>query len=131
LDSHTEAAHFLVDAKGRDVVDGKDRSGLLALRAPRSRPRGRYAWPAFLRSAWSPARDGPTVLAPRSSDRKYRLITVVPSRPHLAMSDLLVYFLWLPLLIGVLCYLLAVHLASPLRGLRRALEKFGRGELGV
>src|SRR5262249_1905607 len=43
----------------------------------------------------------------------------------------LAYFLWLPLLIGVLCYLLAVHLASPLRGLRRVLERFGRGELGV
>jgi two-component system sensor histidine kinase CpxA len=131
LDSHTEAEHFLVDASGRDVVSGEDRSGLLALRAPRTRQRGRYAWPAFLRSAWSPARQGPTVLAPRSSDRKYRLITVLPSRPHLAMSDLLVYFLWLPLLIGALCYLLAVHLASPLRELRRALEKFGRGELGV
>jgi two-component system sensor histidine kinase CpxA len=41
------------------------------------------------------------------------------------------YFVWLPLLIAVLCYLLAVHLAAPLRGLRRVLEKFGRGDLGI
>ena len=27
--------------------------------------------------------------------------------------------------------MLAIHLASPLRGLRRVLEKFGRGDLGV
>jgi two-component system sensor histidine kinase CpxA len=34
-------------------------------------------------------------------------------------------------LIGVLCYLLAIHLASPLRGLRRVLENFGRGDLAI
>ncbi len=34
-------------------------------------------------------------------------------------------------MIGVLCYLLAVHLASPLRNLRRVVERFGRGELGI
>jgi two-component system sensor histidine kinase CpxA len=32
---------------------------------------------------------------------------------------------------AVLCYVLAVHLASPLRGLRRILERFGRGELTI
>jgi signal transduction histidine kinase len=31
----------------------------------------------------------------------------------------------------VLCYLLAVHLASPLRALRKVVERFGRGELGA
>ncbi len=39
------------------------------------------------------------------------------------------YFLWLPVLIALLCYLLAVHLASPLRSLRRVVEKFGLGDL--
>jgi signal transduction histidine kinase len=33
--------------------------------------------------------------------------------------------------IAVLCYLLAVHLASPLRNLRKVVERFGRGELGA
>ena len=36
-----------------------------------------------------------------------------------------------PVLIGALCYLLAVHLASPLRNLRRVVDRFGRGELGM
>jgi two-component system sensor histidine kinase CpxA len=49
----------------------------------------------------------------------------------MGLPELLGYFLWLPLLIAVLCYLLAVHLASPLRSLRRVLEKFGRGDLSV
>ena len=59
------------------------------------------------------------------------MITVLPARPHFSMLDSLSYFLWLPLLIGALCYMLAIHLASPLRGLRRALEKFGRGDLSI
>ncbi len=71
------------------------------------------------------------MLVRATRDRRYRLITVLPARPHLAPFDLLVYFFWLPLLIGVFCYVLAVHLASPLRSLRRAMEKFGRGELGI
>ena len=66
-----------------------------------------------------------------SDDRRYRLITVLPPPPRLGPWDSLQYFLWLPLLIGVLCYLLAVHLASPLRNLRRVVERFGRGELGI
>ena len=32
LDSYTEAEHFLVDARGVDLVSGEDRSGLLAQR---------------------------------------------------------------------------------------------------
>jgi two-component system sensor histidine kinase CpxA len=131
LDSYSEADHFLVDSDGRDLVNGEDRSGLLAHRASRTRPRGRWVWPAFLRAALSPPREGPPVLVHRSRDRKYRLITVLPIRPRLAPGDLLVYFLWLPVLIGALCYLLAVHLASPIRGLRRAMEKFGRGDLAI
>ncbi len=59
------------------------------------------------------------------------MVTVLPSRPRFGTFELLAYFLWLPLLIGALCYMLAIHLASPLRGLRRVLEKFGRGDLAV
>ncbi len=134
LDTFTEAPHYLVDAKGIDLVDGTDRSGLLALRASRQRSRSRVrsslAWwglPWFLRAS---TREGPQVLL-HGSDQKYRLITVLPARRRFGAADPLVYFLWLPILIGGLCYLLAVHIASPLRGLRRVLERFGRGDLGV
>jgi signal transduction histidine kinase len=131
LDSHSDAEHFLVDARGRDLVSGEDRSGLLAQRTLRPRGRGRFIWPGLLWVVWRPAREGPQVLVYSTRDRAYRLITVVPIRPRFGTFDSLVYFLWLPLLIGAFCYLLAVHLASPLRGLRRVLEKFGQGDLGV
>ena len=101
------------------------------MRASRTRARVRRTWPGFLRLAWSSGRDGTSVLVHSSRDRRYRLITVPPGRPHFATFELLAYFLWLPLLIGALCYMLAVHLASPLRGLRRVLEKFGRGDLAI
>lgn len=134
LDTFSEAQHYLVDVKGIDLVDGTDRSGLLALRASRQRSRSRVrsslAWwglPWFLRTS---TREGPQVLV-HASERKYRLITVLPARRRIGASDPLVYFLWLPILIGGLCYLLAVHIASPLRGLRRTLETFGRGDLSV
>ncbi len=78
-----------------------------------------------------PARDVPVVTVQASNDRRYRWITVFPPRPRIGTSDTLAYFVWLPVLIGILCYMLAVHLASPLRGLRRVLEKFGRGDLSV
>ena len=66
-----------------------------------------------------------------SDDRRYRLINVLPPPPRLGAWDTFEYFLWLPVLIGALCYLLAVHLASPLRNLRRVVDRFGRGELGI
>ncbi len=78
-----------------------------------------------------PPREPPAVIVHRSDDQRYRWITVLPPRPRIGTSDTLAYFFWLPILIGILCYMLAVHLASPLRGLRRVLEKFGRGDLGV
>jgi two-component system sensor histidine kinase CpxA len=56
---------------------------------------------------------------------------VLPPRPGFGPWESLGYFLWLPLLIGVLCYLLAIHMATPLRSLRRVLEKFGHGELAI
>jgi signal transduction histidine kinase len=131
LNSYTEGEHFLVDARGRDLVGGEDRSGLLAQRASRMRQRGRRNWPPFLRMAWPSGREGPGVVVHSSRDRRFRIITVPPARPHFGMLDSLSYFLWLPLLIGALCYMLAIHLASPLRGLRRVLEKFGRGDLSI
>jgi two-component system sensor histidine kinase CpxA len=131
LDSYTEAEHFLVDSRGHDLVNGEDRSGLLAQRSTRQRPRGRRTWPAPWRVLWPSSREGPQVQVHGTSGRAFRLITVLPPRPHLGTYELLAYFLWLPMLIGAFCYVLAVHLASPLRGLRRALEKFGRGDLSV
>lgn len=127
LGSYTECQHFLVDAGGRDLVSGADRAGLLARRSTRSR----RAWPNPMRMVWWSGSARPWVLVHRASDRHHRLITVLPTRTRFGLLDSLAYFFWLPLLIGGLCYMLAIHLASPVRNLRRALERFGRGDLGV
>ena len=105
-------------------------------------------------STWSPARidrhcgcSGPSayrspldaVLAADRNDGPNSPLARRPISPdhrgaataHFDPWESLWYFLWLPLLIAVLCYVLAVHLASPLRNLRRVVERFGRGELGA
>ncbi len=129
LDSYSECQHFLVDAGGRDLVSGADRASLLARRS--ARLRSRRAWPNPMRMVWWSGSARPWILVHRASDRHHRLITVMPTRTRFGILDSLAYFFWLPLLIGGLCYMLAIHLASPLRNLRRALERFGRGDLGV
>ena len=64
LNSYTEGEHFLVDARGRDLVSGEDRSGLLAQRAtphaaagPAQLARASCGWPgppaARGRPSWS------------------------------------------------------------------------------
>ena len=87
-------------------------------------PRARLPW---LLRLWP--RTGPFVRIRVSDDGLYRLVNVMPPPPQVDPWDSLKYFLWLPVLIAVLCYLLAVHLASPLRSLRRVVEKFGLGDL--
>jgi two-component system sensor histidine kinase CpxA len=121
LEAYSDAEFFLTDSHGTDLVSGEDRS---ALRSRRPRLYGGFFW-RFLPAG------GPIVRVRVSDDGQYRLITVLPPPPRLGAWDSLPYFLWLPLVIAALCYLLAVHLASPLRVLRRVVERFGRGDLGV
>jgi signal transduction histidine kinase len=122
LDAYAESQHFLTNGRGIDLVTGEDRSDLRRARAPAVR---RFL-PPWLRNS-----GGPIVRVRTSDDRRYRLINLVPPPPRLGPWDSLRYFLWLPFVIGFLCYLMAVHLASPLRNLRRVVERFGRGELGI
>jgi signal transduction histidine kinase len=119
LSEYSDAEHFLTDSRGKDLVTGEDRSALFTRAAVARRPR---RW-------WFLPRSGQTVRVQRSDDRSFRLITVV--RPRFSTWDSLYYFLWVPILMAGLCYVLAVHLASPLRSLRRVLERFGRGDLAI
>src|SRR5205823_13442735 len=50
-------------------------------------------------------------------------------RPPFGPGSFWPYYLWILLVIAALGYALAIHLARPLRDLRRAVERFGRGDL--
>jgi methyl-accepting chemotaxis protein len=107
------AQHILVDEKGTNLVDGSDRSDLLA-RASWAR------WPA-------PPKNSRIVLSRASADGRYRLLILIP--PPFGPWFFFPYFLWILLVVVVLGYVLAMHMARPLRGLRQAVERFGHGDL--
>jgi signal transduction histidine kinase len=121
LNAYSDSTHFLTDAHGVDLVSGDDRSGLRGRSTKSSRS---------TLSRWFP-RSGQSVRVRVSDDGRYRLVTVYSLPPRFGLWNSLWYFLWFPVLIGALCYLLAVHLASPLRELRRLVERFGRGDFST
>ena len=41
------------------------------------------------------------------------------------------FYLWILLVVTFLCYILAVHLAKPLRSLGRTVDRFGRGDFSA
>ena len=114
LDELFEAKHSLVDATGRDMVDGRDRSALvLSASIPPAPPR------------WH-GNEGVLATAPAGGSR---LLIII--HPKFKLMGLLPYYLWIFLLIAALGYALAVYLGRPLRNLRHAVEQFGRGDLTI
>ncbi len=127
LDQLFNAEHFLVDAKGRDLVDGTDRAALQA----RAFTKGRPGEPPGAMGRHGPPPDNmPGVLTTIPADGGPRLLIVIPPR-HRGGADFLPYYLWILLVVVLLGYALAVHLARPLRRLRVAVDQFGRGELAT
>jgi signal transduction histidine kinase len=127
LDELFEAEHFLVDAAGRDLVDGTDRSPLQARAMTKGRPG--HA-PGSMGHGGPPPDNMPGVLTTIPADGGPRLLIVVPPRSR-GGADFFPYYLWILLVVVLLGYALAVHLARPLRGLRVAVDQFGRGELAT
>jgi signal transduction histidine kinase len=116
LRAYFHATHYLLDAQGRDLVSGADRSGMLR-RAEQSM--GRPPRPM----------GGPMVMTRASSDGRYYLAVVAP--PPLPISNLVPYYLLVLAVIAFLCWPLAAYIASPLRGLASAVDRFGRGDLSA
>jgi len=107
-----QAEAFLTDANGRDLVTGEDRRGLIRSRS------------------WSWLRRNRSVIARRTADGRYWFILSIPEaaagRSLLPPEQVLVL-----LAVLALCYLLARYLTSPLRALKRALERFGQGDFSA
>jgi two-component system sensor histidine kinase CpxA len=125
VDKHFQIEHHLVNTAGVDMVTGEDRSAWLT--AKRAKP---LPWPFGMFSSIGHRGEQHVMVAPASAASPYRWIVV--AQP---MNDdpwmFLPYFLLVFFAIALLCWLLAVNLATPLRALTRTVERFGRGDLSA
>lgn len=106
---------YVTDAQGKDLATGEDRSALLRLARPISEPPRQS--------------QGRLVFVTTSGDGKIRLISAID--PPIGVGNLLPYYFLILAAVALVCWLLAVNIASPLRDLARAVERFGRGDLSV
>jgi two-component system sensor histidine kinase CpxA len=113
LDRYLTGKHLLTDARGRDLVTGADRSSLLK--------------PDHFRRGPPRLPDGCMVMVGPPRGSGYRFITLV--QPWFEPPNILPYFGAIVLVITGMGWILALHLAAPLRRLRRVVEQFGRGDL--
>jgi signal transduction histidine kinase len=106
--------HYLLNANGVDVVSGRQRAALLPA-PPSSKSRG--------------YRNGQLVITHRSADGLYWFVAVDPREP-----DRWTFFPYYVLVIGVtgvLSWLVAIGIVSPIRKITAALARFGGGELSA
>jgi signal transduction histidine kinase len=116
LHGYFGVTHYLLDARGRDLVSGAGRAGML--RAAREEMGG------------PPRRvNGQMIVARSSSDGQFHLVVIAP--PPLPISNLVPYYLLVAAAVAVLCWALAAYIASPLRSLAGAVDRFGRGDLSA
>lgn len=113
LDRHFPGAHHFLDAWGRDVVTGDDRAALVSKVVP---------------STWFPRRHS-QVHAEVCDGGQHMLLSNLPPRQDstLTMLD----YGWVLVTVALLCWVLAVQLASPLRRLKETVDCFGRGDLSA
>lgn len=114
LQRYMPGEHYLTDANGRDLLTGEDRSALLKQGAVEGAP-----------PRW---RRGPFIILATSSDGLYHWIVDMPPPPS-HLQDYLPYYALIIGAVALVCWLLAVSMASPLRTLSRTVERFGSGDL--
>jgi signal transduction histidine kinase len=109
LDDVFGGSHYLLDAHGVDVYTGENRSSLLP-RPPADRSR--------------------TPVTRRSPDGKYWFAAIsLPNMPHI--WTFLPYYFLVIAATGVLCWLVAVGVVSPIRGIAARIAEFGGGDLSA
>jgi two-component system sensor histidine kinase CpxA len=111
--ANSEMSAVLTDARGRDLLTGKDYSSSLK----------RSHFP-------TPFRPGNGVIPHRSTDGRYYFLVLLPASRFGSwfLSPQALYGL---AVVTLLCYLLALNLTSPLRKLQKTLERFGQGDLSA
>jgi two-component system sensor histidine kinase CpxA len=107
--------YYFTDSSGRDLATGSDQSDLLRRMASSGRPQsvdgGRFA------------------IGIASPDGRYHLLAI--TQAPFSTAWFVLYQLTLLAFVVVLFWLLAVDIASPVRKLARAVERFGGGDLSA
>jgi signal transduction histidine kinase len=114
LHHYLRGDHYLVDPHGRDVLTGEDRSALLGL--------------AVTEGARPQRMHGPIIVMAKSADGMYRWI-VEMKPPAMEWQSYLPYYALIFGAVALVCWLLALNIASPLRALARIVDRFGAGDL--
>jgi signal transduction histidine kinase len=125
VDQHFGAEHHLTDINGKDLVTGEDRSAWLTQKQPRPLP-----WPLGMFRDLGHRGEVHVAVSPASASVPYRW-TVVLRPGNYDPWTFLPYYLLVFVALGLLCWLLAVNLATPLRSLTRTVDRFGRGDLSA
>jgi two-component system sensor histidine kinase CpxA len=108
------AQGILTDERGRDLMTNEDRSDLIR------RARRPVSFPII--------RVTENMVARVAEDGRYWFFFIVP-RERPGIWFLTPDHLFIMGVAVLLCYWLAYHLTSPVRALRKAVDRFGRGEL--
>ncbi len=109
------AEHHLTDNRLKDLVTGMDLSALAARR--------HGGWTRMFRGG------DKFVFTARSPDGRYRLVVEAP--PPLSPLFLAPYYLPILAAVAIICWVLAVNIASPLGELTRVVHRFGSGDLAA
>jgi two-component system sensor histidine kinase CpxA len=105
LDGLLPGRHYLLDAAGRDLLTGMDRTRLREEALKRRAPTGVKATP----------------------DGRYSLLFDLPPPPD--PISFLPYYCWIALLIALMSWVFARHLVKPVLELRQTVREFGSGKL--
>jgi signal transduction histidine kinase len=109
------ASHYLLDARGIDQVTGENRASML---------------PPAPRSKWRTRSNGHYIRAHRSADGQYWIAaTGIPETEP--TWTYLPYYLLVLGATGMLCWIAAVGVVSPLRKIAATIALFGKGNLSV
>lgn len=115
LDNIFGGSHYLLDAGGKDLVTGRDRSAMLpAPPAVKSRTGTHNHWE----------------ITHRSQDGRYWFAAEGQVRPPRIWSFLPYYFL-VTGVTGILCWIAAAGVISPIRKIASSIAIFGQGNLGI
>jgi len=115
LNRDMPGAHYLTDARGRDLLTGEDRSGFIGTARDKPALPRRFG--------------GHAVVSVASEDGRYHWVVLLPAPVDL--TSYLPYYLLILLAVALICWPLAVNIAGPLRGLARTVDRFGSGDLSV